>query len=705
MPDFTPDQDYFTTAKKRKAAGQEFWKDIYDDFDTDMRLVAGDQWKQADRTARENSGRPALQFNRQANNVQLITNTVRTNKPGIRVNPKSDATMEQAKYYQGIIRHIEYVSQADMCRENALEYSTGGGFGHYRIVTRFVDPSEPDPFAQDIFLEPIVDPKTVLWDPAVFKRLNFREDARWCQVSVRLTWEEYRDRFPNAQHTEWDPAMSSDWGDWADSEGVWVCEYWRVEIKRRKLMAVQGVDGVTNVYSDQLPGDKQPTKGVIAERWIEEREVWCDLINGVEVLEHTRHAGDWIPILTVLGGAKVVEGKMKLVSIVRNNRDSQQLYNAALSGVAENIGLTNRVPYKGIKGSFKSDKNWQTAHLSNPAYLEWDPVYSDQGQLLNPGGPERQSPEAAIGALSQLTMMMSDSMKAGSGIFDSSLGAAPAEYSGVSVEKRTQQSNLTNMHFGDNLARTMWDEGQMLLQLIRRVIDRPRALRIIGEDGTASMVPVTMPVKMSDGTEQVPEVPGYEGKPHLRLDQGSFDVAITTGPSYPTKKLEEFYAWKEMAQADPLIMQAAGDIIYKNAPFEGAEIISESYLALMNPAIQTMRQSKDGDVPPQMLKIQNAQLQSQVQQLMAAAQQLKQEQDAKLLEIHAENQRNSENNAVKLQVEGMKQQYAEAQALFQSEMAAIKHRLDMFMTSETHASPMDQAEAQAALAPPEPPAE
>lgn len=688
--------DFFTLAKKRKEQAQAFWKDMFDDFDTDMRLVAGDQWKEADRNARENSGRPALQFNRQANNVQLITNTNRANKPAIRVNPKSDATVEEAKYFQGIIRHIEYVSQADKARENALEYSVGGGFGSYRLTTRYVSPEDPDPFAQEIFIEPIIDAKSVLWDPAVFKRLNFREDAKWCQVVVRMTWEEYNERFPNAQNKSWDPGMASEWEGWADQDGVTVCEYWQVKVTRRTLIAFRNFElgTVDTAYTDEL-SKEPPEEVIVTRRPVEKREVVCDLINGVEVLESTKWAGDWIPILTVLGKAVVVEGKQKLIGIVRNNRDSQQLLNAAYSGIAENIGLTNRVPYIGPKGSFRSDKNWANAHVTNPAFLEYDIVRDpDTGQLLPP--PQRQSSEAAIQSLSQLAMMMADSVKAESGIFDSSMGAATAEYSGVSVEKRAQQSNLTNMHFADNLARAMWDEGMMLLQLIPRIYDRPRAQRILGEDGVPDIIPVTS--KQPDGT--VPEVPGFEGKTHFQIDKGSFDVAITTGPSYPTKKLEEFMAWKEMAGNDPLLMQAAGDQIYKNAPFEGSEVIADSYLALMPPAIQEMRRSKTGDVAPGQLKVQVAQLTAQLQQLQAENQMLKIEKETEIHKIQAENERNDRNNETKLVLEAMKQDFAKQQALFEAEIASIQQRLGMLHESELHASPQEQAEARLMAQPP-----
>jgi hypothetical protein len=171
-------------------------------------------------------------------------------------------------------------------------------------------------------------------------------------------------------------------------------------------------------------------------------------------------------------------------------------------------------------------------------------------------------------------------------------------------------------------------------------------------------------------------------------------VAITTGPSYPTKKLEEFMAWKEMAGQDPMLMQAAGDQIYKNAPFEGAEVISESYLAMMPPAIQEMRRSKTGDVAPGQLKVQIAQLTAQLQQMQAENQMLKIEKETEIHKIQAENERNDRNNETKLVLEAMKQDFAKQQELFRAEIASIQQRLSMLHEAEFHASPQEQAEAQ-----------
>jgi hypothetical protein len=678
--------DYFALAKKRRDQAQSYWKDIYADFDTDMRLVAGDQWRTSDRAAREQAGRPALQFNRQAQNVQMLVNMIRQNKPAIRVNPKSDSTVEEAKYFQGIIRHIEYASQADMCRENAAEYSIGGGFGFYRITTEY---ASDDSFDLDIFIRRIADPKTVLFDPNVMQP-DF-SDARWCQVWEYMSWDVYKQKYPNSDHASWDPVMRTEWGDWADEDGIWLCEYWQVETKYRTLLMLR--DG-TSIFDDELQ-TPVPESFVVRRRQIEKRTVKCDLINAVEILASTVWAGDWIPIMVVLGKELFVEGKRKFISLVRNNRDTQQLLNAAYSGVAENIGLTNRVPYIGYKGSFKSDKNWAQAHVTNPAFLEFDPVYGENGELLPP--PQRQTAEAAIGALSQLAGMMIDSNKAGAGMFDSSLGAAEPEYSGISVQRRVRQADLTNLHFSDNLSRTMWHEGRCLIQLIQRVIDRPRAMRIMGEDGVPDTIPVTMNVPLSDGSTMIPQVPGFEGKQHLKIDKGNYDVVVMSGPSYPTRKIEEFEAWSEMGRSNPLIWQAAGDQIIKNAPFEGAEVISESYLTMMPPAIQELRKAKNGQAPiPPEVQAQIAQMQAQLQQLQVENTKLILEKEGRVLELQSDQENNMRDNKTKLEIEAIKHSLASSQTLLQQEVAAIKHQMEL-MARASDAQQQKLANPQAML--------
>jgi hypothetical protein len=115
-----------------------------------------------------------------------------------------------------------------------------------------------------------------------------------------------------------------------------------------------------------------------------------------DILDETDWLGDEIPIVPVLGKQVIVDGKIKLYSLVRFLRDPQQLFNYYKSGIAEKIGLANRVPYIGYKGQFK-DQKWRDANVRNYAYLEVEPVQINGAPAPL---PQRQVLDEYIQALS-----------------------------------------------------------------------------------------------------------------------------------------------------------------------------------------------------------------------------------------------------------------------------------------------------------------
>src|SRR5262245_40761574 len=99
------------------------------------------------RRAREIEARPCLTSNKLPAFLHQITNDQRQNKPSIKVHPVDDgADEETAEIIQGLIRHIEYNSNADTCYDTSLFYAAAIGFGYFRILTQYVG----DSFDQEI---------------------------------------------------------------------------------------------------------------------------------------------------------------------------------------------------------------------------------------------------------------------------------------------------------------------------------------------------------------------------------------------------------------------------------------------------------------------------------------------------------------------------------------------------------------------------
>ena len=249
-------------------------------------------------------------------------------------------------------------------------------------------------------------------------------------------------------------------------------------------------------------------------------------------------------------------------------------------------------------------------------------------------------------------MLFSDNVKRAVGYVDTIQNPSQADLSGIAVQRREAQSDLTNSHFEDNLVRSQWHGGRILLDLIQKYIDTPRAMRILAPDGTVSMKAITM--AMEGG--QVPQVQGYEGKPHVRIDVGQYDVTISTGPSYTSRLEAETDALLKTLQADPNLWAGFADVLFK---LMGYPELEQRAKMLLPPAIQEAIANQEENISPEAQakilqlaqKLQQAQQQSQG--MAQAIQKLMFERQAKIIESETKVHVAAMDNASKEKIAGI----------------------------------------------------
>jgi hypothetical protein len=127
-------------------------------------------------------------------------------------------------------------------------------------------------------------------------------------------------------------------------------------------------------------------------------------------------------------------------------------------------------------------------------------------------------------------------------------------------------------------------------------------MRIIGDDGKPELMTINQKTGQQDenGIEKILN----------DVTVGEYDVVMDTGPGYNTKRQEAVDSMMQLLAADPNLMQQAGDLIFRNMDFPGAETIADR-LAAVNPLAQIDEKS---EVPPQ-VQMQLAQSQQQMQQM------------------------------------------------------------------------------------------
>lgn len=551
-------RDAFTLALEVEADNRV---DALDDLEF-ARL--GEQWPREVRVQREKENRPCLTINRMPSFIRQVVNDARQNKPQIKVRPvDSGADMQTAEIINGLIRNIEYTSNADVAYDTAAENAITMGFGYIRVGIEY---AHDDTFDRDIVIERVGNPFTVYADP----RSQAADSSDWdCAFITELVKkDEFERRYKGAEAVNWDSEGYGNLRDpWITDDSVLVAEYWkRREVEREIHLLSDG----TVIDADRYEAAKDVFEAVgitvQQSRTTRSHKVTQYILTGAEVLETNEWAGRYIPIVPVYGDEVNVEGKRYFRSLIRDAKDAQRMFNYWRTTSTELVALAPRAPWVGPKGAFATDAaKWATANTANHPFIEYDGGIAPQRQPFS-GVP--------AGAL-QEALNASDDMKSIMGLYDASLGARSNETSGRAIMARQREGDVSTFHFIDNLSRAIRHVGRIVLDLIPAVYTGQRIVRVLGQDGSAKTVPLGQPVQQEDGTMRV-----------FDLTAGKYDLTVEAGPSFTTRREEAVAQMTELIRAFPQAAPVLGDILARNLDWPEADEIAARLKALLPPQVQ-----------------------------------------------------------------------------------------------------------------------
>lgn len=547
----------------------EYFADNYQDYRDDVRFARlGIQWDEDVARKRKEAGRPALVINKLPPFIRQVVNDARQNKPQIKVLPQdSNADPETADIYSGLIRNIESASDADVAYDTALDCAATGGFGFFRLNLAY---AHDESWEQDIVFERIANPLMVYGDPD--SQAADSSDWNIAFVGEMIEKKEYKRRFPDAEPIDFE-AWPDSAGQWREGDKVLVAEYWTREETRKPILLLSNGQVVDQKAYEKNAEDYQ-ARLIVPQG--EPRDVVCYkvtqyIVSGGAVLATTEWAGKYIPIVPVYGEEVNIDGRRILRSLIRDAKDAQVLYNVSRSASAEYVSLAPKAPYLVEENSLVQPEKWDTANQQNWAYLE-----VKKGSQM----PQRQGmPSPATGPL-QEALTSSDEMKGIIGIYDAGVGARSNETSGVAIRARVQESDTATFHFIDNLSRAIRHAGRVLIDLIPKVYSAGRVIRILGEDGE----PTTVKVAEGDEAAAAAQVKDEQGKrieAIYALGVGRYDLTVSVGPGFNTRREEAATQMIEAARAFPGFVEIAGDLMAKNLDWPGADEIADRWKAMM----------------------------------------------------------------------------------------------------------------------------
>jgi hypothetical protein len=525
----------------------------------------GGQWTSEAFAARQD--RPRYTIDRISSAIDQITGDQRQTQTTIKVIPQTGADEKTAEVLTGLIRSIEQTSKAVNIYNAAFTEQVICGYGGWRILT---DYESDNTFDQIIKMEPIQSAVSSLYfDPAA--KESTKQDAKWAFLISSIPRDVFIEMYPKASIVDFstDQYSTGRQRHWFTENSVQIAEYWYKVPGVKKLGLL--TDGrVIDLKEEEAVLDELLEKGVavIKEREVEIDNIEMVLMNGAELLTTPQKwAGKYIPLVPVFGRTAVVENKQYVRGVVRKAKDSQRIYNYASSAVIEAAALTPKDPIfitaNQIKGYEDDYKNFPVRNNPFMLYVA-DP--------LAPGPPKRGGAPQLQTALLQQVEQAARDIHATTGLEPASLGNVPEMKSGKAIQAQQAMGDRGSYIFQDNLDRAKQHSGEIMVDLITKIYDSERVVKIIGLDEVTEDITIN---ERQYNEVNEPIIDRETGKQVIvnDLSLGSCSVIVTSGPSFFTKRQETVNQLITLAGSSPVVQELALDLIIDNMDLNNGDEI------------------------------------------------------------------------------------------------------------------------------------
>lgn len=572
----------------------------------DKKFSAGEQWDPA--VLQHRQGLPCLVINTVPQFTAQLVGDWRTNRNGVKVVPSQNGDQNVAAVRSDLIRAIEQESRATRVYDSAFESMVQCGDGAYQISVEY---SYDDAFDQEIRIRPIDDSLSVVWDRMSLDPTG--RDAMRCFVDESIPKDEFEKLWPDHTISELSDNTVRDLhaSGWMTSSTYRITAYWRILERHRLLVLFE--DGFVTIIDDQNPLEDMVDKHgqVKRSRMAPCRYAQMHLCSGTDILAGPfEYKLDRLPIIRMTGRVVNVAGRRIRHGLVRFMKDPVRLRNFWRSVAAEQLGYAPKSQWLATESAVEGREDaLRKAHLSR------DPLLVVNDEAIIGQNIQRIEPPAPQMALLNEAQVNTQDIKDVTGIHDASLGINGNETSGRAIMARQREGDVASLTYYDNGNAAILEGGDVINQLIDQIYDATRVVRIIGEDESVKLQLINDPFNPSS----------------IDLSIGKYDVAISTGPSYTTRRVEAAEAMMNAIQVWPQLISIAGDIVAQAQDWPGAQELSKRLRKTIPPAYldgekdENGQPIKAGPTPEQVAMMQQGlqELQGQNQKLSEENNQLK----------------------------------------------------------------------------------
>lgn len=637
-------QEILREATDRAVIAHDYWKDNFNNAEQNLDFIAGNQYTSEELQESDLSNRVAMTFNKLPQFINKVVGSQRSTVQTIKVSPTGASVgMKEQEVESGsgkkiplslvltdLIRDIEYQSNATSWYKMAFKHALEGGFGWLRVLTEY----QPDGFDLDIKIRGQRDRWSIIVDPDAVEA--DKSDMNYCFISEKISLKEFNKRYPGKSH---EPIAQSDEQKnstfWGGEETVTVTEYFRREPYKKKIVLmsnneVYNESDIKDLYEEFAEQGITPLKDRIATA---HKVIWCKISQGDILEKEIEFPTSTIPVVPMFGREIDFRNKKVLKGLVDDGLDSQVALNKMRSGAIERIDGSPLSPFiatdKAIEGH---EEMWAEANTTRYSTL----IYKKGEER-----PQRDHGATVPVAEMQITNVLDEDMKASIGIYNASLGNKSNEISGKAIQARQQEADVGTFEFIDNYQTAIRRVGILVSEMIPRVYDTNRIIRVRGADGNTDTIEINKVVRDNQAGQDVVI---------NSLSSGKHTVVISTGASYETKQEQNAAQILDLMKVNPQIGQVGSDLLVKNLDFAQSDVLGERLEKMIPKQFLSKEKQEElaKDAPPP---------QPSPEQIEAEAK--KQEQEFQMQMKQQEAQIKQQEGELKLQIEQLKLQTAE----------------------------------------------
>lgn len=675
----------------------ERWREYFqvniDQYHEKFNFVLGSQWEDKEDELLRKFKKVPLQFNKLATLVNSLLGEQQQNTPQLEVVPMDNCDEETAQIRELLVKDIMFASNTKVVYQVAAKQAAIGGFGAFALDTDYIHERS---FDLDIKYRYFKDATQCYWDMSAEN--ENKTDGMYCGWISRMSRQKFRETY--GKHIEekilaessitatqeevamaTSPNANTEGFTWADDDAITINDYFIRKYENAKLYKLSNGKILNEEEMEELVEKSRDINMQIQEEQMmlgeyagEEMDEGLDQdaeitaeFSGLDeefmtlydegqpiriedtrntkrsVITHYKIAGDYI-----LEDSEFPSEQLNLVFVDQNSYYDKNGKQICRPFIIDAVDAQRYLNYLGTQSAYMlkvsrydqwigSKKNV----ASNDTQQKWKDPLNIQGILTydeSPSGakPEQvRPPELSQSLLTQYQRAMED-LYTSTGLYPTRLGDQGNETSGAAIDARTRQGSYPTFVFFNNINRAITCGGQIVNEMIPRVIDTERVVSLMTPEGQRNVVV----------NQQMDEY-GEIIKNDLR--KGTYQVRLQAGPSYEGQKEQALQSLNMVLQANPQLLNLFADLYAENLPLSNTIEIKNRLKTIVPPEIiaagktgKMPQQGEQGPTPEQQLAAQEQANKQKEQELKEKELELKRQEiimDAQLKLKELENDR------------------------------------------------------------------